>query len=125
MSNEQNTEIETYYYAFLNRVLVAPDLLKRNPGELQIVVNKLLLLNDIEQLKEIRGKTYSMLKLDPPPFTNSFIAVQEIKGVVTKLSQSGQAVRMQSANEIRDENYVNRAKTSDKLTKAMNNFIKG
>jgi hypothetical protein len=125
MANELNTEIETDYYAFLNRILVTPDLLKRNPGELQTVINKLLLLNNTEQLKEIRNQTFSMLKLDPPLFTNSFIAVQEIRKVIIELSQSSQVTRTRTANEIRNETYVNRVRTADKQSKVTLDFVKG
>ncbi len=125
MANNQNTKIETDYYAFLNRVLVNPDLL--TTGELQAVLNKLLLLHITDKLKDIRNTTFSMLKRSPPPFTNSFIAIQEIKSAIIELSQSNQAARMNTARQAQmaAEIYVNRVKTSDKQAKAVSDFIKG
>ncbi len=128
MANGQNTKIETDYYEFLGRVLVNPDLTTGNSGEFQAVINKLLLLNDVDQLNNIRIATFSMLKRSPPPFSNSFIAVQEIKNAVIELSRSNRAARLSSANKIRtmvNETFVNRVKTSEKQHKAVTDFIKG
>ena len=125
MGNNQNTNIETDYYDFLTRVLVNPNLLKGNSGELQAVLNKLLLLYDVNQLKEIRNRTFSMLKLSPPPFTNSFIAVQEIRRVIIELSQSNQVTTMNIVREIANDTYASRIKTSDKQAKAVSDFVKG
>ncbi len=127
MADNQNATTETDFYAFLNRILLNPEILKNNPGELHLILNKLMLLNDLGKFKEIRNKTYSMMKINPPPYSNPFIAVQEIRSIILNLVQKEHLARMQAVSEIQNETYVNgnQGRTAKKQADAIKNFIKG
>ncbi len=99
MADDQTNNVENEFYTYLNKVLLNPELLKINTGELKSILVKLRLLNDSNITHEILMDVRDYLNDKSVSGVGINAAVAEIERGVLSISRMDKTARMKIVHE--------------------------
>lgn len=110
MADNQTNNVENEFYTYLNKVLVNPELLKINTGELKSILVNLRLLNDPNKTQAILMEIRDYMNDKSVSNVGINVAIEEIERGVMSISRMNKGARMKIVHENSNGNSFKKRK---------------